>query len=137
MGQARATVQSDFITPPRAALMFAVATGAASSLDLRTVGQQTGDMSKANSPQSGLVGKYITMHAETTDVYYIFGLTSASVTSANAPVVATAGTNAAGVCMRLPAGQSVSYKLEEGVDLFIGFMASSAGILRIHQSSPA
>jgi hypothetical protein len=140
-GQTEATRQSDFITPPRAGQIAAIAvTSTAGSQDLRLCGQQTVSMANANQQAAqatpGLPGHYATFEADGGDIYVLFGPTLASVTGGNVPVIATTGVNAAGACFKIPSGQNIQCKLEVTTDLFIGFITSATATLRIAQSSP-
>jgi hypothetical protein len=92
----------------------------------------------------GVVGSFITIRAETSDVGVIFGATQASVTTTNVPALATVGTvsgagaytQAAGVCYRIPAGTEKRFKLAVGTDNFMGFVGSGVGVMRLYMSSP-
>jgi hypothetical protein len=104
----------------------------------------------------GVAGNCLTIFPDGADLYVMFGPTQASVTGANAPVIATVGTKtaggytrAAGVCWHLPnlAGSSsgiLGYRLHleitgnplsiasgntaasGGGDLFMGYISSAA-----------
>jgi hypothetical protein len=131
------TRQADTYTPPRSLLIanLAVSTSAGSQ-DLSAIDNQTVNLSKANATQIGIVGCYVDFFADGTDVGVVFGSTSASVTTTNAPVFATTGVNTAGVCWRIPAGAKATWYLQAGVDLFVGFVGAGSGFLRIARSSP-
>src|SRR6185312_1446836 len=125
----------------------------ASLLDLRTLtsglSYDPGDASKAqgaNAPPNGpvgAVGSFITIFADTSDVGYILGTAKADVTGANVPALATNGavdangvyTGAAKTCARIPSGQSARFRLQVGVDNFLGFVAAGAGQIRVYISS--
>lgn len=112
---------------------------------------QLGAGAPANGP-GGAVGSWITLSPETADVGIITGPTKASVSAGNAPVLATAGaidanglyTPTAGVCWRirdqLVAPSPISdrrFKLQKGVDEWLGFVPSANGVLRLYISSEA
>ena len=99
--------------------------------------RQTGD------DPTMLARNYLTVECDV-DLAVIFAATIAAVTGANAPVIATVGTlNASGVYTAvtgvgfvLYAKQPRRFLLQQGVDLFMGFVAAGAGVLRVYQSSP-
>jgi hypothetical protein len=146
---------------------FAVTTAPA-FLNLASLLQPTFNQASAQTAiVSGILGQdgnYVTIWSDTgADLGIIFGVTQASVTGGNAPVLATVGTVAAGVytpaagtCWRIPAGTSARFHLQppqgpfgvqsftggagEGVqaagDLFMGYVGSAAGVCRLYQSNP-
>ena len=146
--------QSFLITPPRA---FGQLTGevcvlatstTAGVIDMRTVGVALANLSNSNGVAAaegriGLTGNFCLIFAETADLGLIVGPTLASVTTTNAPNLATAGsvngsgvyTNVAGTCARVPAGTFVEFCPQSTQDLFLGFVASAAGKIRIYQNS--
>lgn len=127
----------EYVMPPRAGQLTSVAVSAvAGSLDMRQLGNQTVDTKQQITSTVGLPGRYVTFFADGADVYVTFGPTNASVTGANAPVAATNGINGVGVGSKIPSGQNRRWLLAVGTDLFIGFVASAAGQLRIEPSSP-
>jgi hypothetical protein len=140
------------ITPPRAhgaisGEILALATSAvAASLNLGILFQQAPNLAAASGSQlQGVVDQELTIFAETSDLGVIFAPSQAAVTTGNAPVLATVGTvNGAGVysavagtCYRIPAGQERRVLTQRNVDLWLGFVASAAGVMRLFQSSPA
>ena len=128
---------SDYILPPRAGFLTAITVSvAAGSQDLRLCGIQLFNSSNTANSKPGFQGKYITLFADGADVGVIFGQTLASVTGANAPVLATTGVDVAGVCWRIANGGKESYLIAAGYDVFIGFVGSAGGVLRIAASSP-
>jgi hypothetical protein len=132
-----ASRQADTYIPPRGGLIACLAvTTSASSQDLRLIDNQTVKQSSSATLQAGITGCFVDFYADGTDVYLIFGSTSAQVTSGNAPVATTTGVNTAGVAFHLPSGQSHSWYLEKGTDNFIGFVGAGSGYLRIARSSP-
>jgi hypothetical protein len=149
MGETEATRQYHFETPPRAGFLASLAvTNAAASQDLRLIGNQTGNMAQTNQAlPTGLPGHRVELFADGGDVYVIFGPTAASVSAGNAPVIATNGVNVAGVCMKIPTGTRVKYKLEPSPqgpnapaipttgDNFVGYITTATAQLRIAQVS--
>lgn len=77
------------------------------------------------------------------DIGIVFGPTNASVSSANAPVIATNGTltgatytGAAGTCFVIKANsQPTRFLPQAGLDNFLAIVGSGAGKVRIYQSS--
>jgi hypothetical protein len=77
------------------------------------------------------------------DLAVIFGATQALVTTTNVPVIATVGTvngsgvytGAAGTAFLLYAKTPKRFLLQDTLDLFMGFVASGAGTMRLYQSS--
>ena len=137
MTQARVSVLADFIVPPRAGQISVLAvTSSAASQDLRLLGNQTGNMGAANTQTTGAPGHYVTFLADTEDVYVNFGVSQAAVTTANAPVIATTGVNAASACFRIVKDTQLQVFLEAGVDNFIGYIGAGNGNLRVFISSP-
>jgi hypothetical protein len=136
MGESRATVQSNFITPPRAAQCAALAvTTTAANQDLRLIGLQTPDITTSNpGPVVGLPGHFARFFADGGDVYLLFS--PAALAGGNVPASATTGVNAAGVCAKIASGTFEDFKLEMGVDNFVNYVtASGTATLRIFQSS--
>lgn len=77
------------------------------------------------------------------DLGVILGKAAADVTVGNVPALATVGTLASGVytgvaqtCWYIPAKTPTRFLLQEGVDNFLGVVASGVGTCRIYQSSP-
>jgi hypothetical protein len=84
---------------------------------------------------SGYVGHFIDVFSDGADTGIITGPTSASVSGANAPVLATTGNSGtAGVCMRINAGQTKRYFITAD-DRFMGVVSSATTLLRIALSS--
>lgn len=146
---------------PRAGkIIVAAVTAAASSIDLATGGEQS--MSENNSmnygPQSqaasvaigqyggntvqtitplsptGLIGRWIDITADGTDIGIVSGATSAAVTGGNAPVFATNGAaGTAGVCRRIFAGTTEAFYVLPD-DRFLGVVGVGNGQIRITPS---
>jgi L-cysteine desulfidase len=130
------TLASDMIQAPRAAQCANLAvTTTAIAVDLRLVGNQTPNMAAATG-KVGTQQRFVTIYADGADLGVIFGPTSASVSGANVPALATVGTNVAGVCARIPVGQERSYYVMAGTDVWVGVVGSAAGSVRITPSSP-
>jgi hypothetical protein len=108
---------------------------------------QTGVSQAAFNRQTGddpkqVIRNYVTIECDV-DLAIVFGPTLASVTTTNVPVIATVGTvNASGVYSPAAGTAFVIYAklptrvlLQDQVDLFMGFVASGAGTMRLYQSS--
>lgn len=136
------TKLSNEISPPIAGRITVVATSTgAATLDLRTAGPQSVNMSSGDIPPAtggvdppGLVGRYVDFFADAADVGIIFGATTAAVSSSNAPALATNGTNAAGCCQRIAAGTYRTWLVDKENPI-IGYVAAASGQLRIVPSS--
>lgn len=100
------------------------------------------DATHRADPKS-IVRNYLTIECDV-DLGVIFGATAALVSAAGTvPAIATVGTLSGGVytpsdktCWVIYAKQPTRFLLQEGVDLFLGFVASGAGTMRLYQSSP-
>ncbi|HEY6783598.1 MAG TPA: hypothetical protein VI159_01530 [Gemmatimonadales bacterium] len=138
MPQIEATRQADFITPPRAGQITALAvTTVAASASLLTMGNQTANQANANTLNIGLPGHYITLYADGGDVYILFGPDQASVSSGNAPSPTATGANATGACFVIPTGVAMNVRPESNVDQWIGYVTKTGtATLRIAQTSP-
>ncbi len=109
-------------------------------------GATPGSSSGAGGP--GVKGYYITIYADGTDIGIILGATAASVSGGGAPVMNQTGSvggtgiyaGATGTCYRIPAGQERRYKLQVGLDNYLGFIGAGTpgvtGTIRIYQSTP-
>jgi hypothetical protein len=136
MGESQQSRQADYVLPPRAGLIGAVAvTTSAGSQQMTLLDNQAKDPTNADALQVGPLGCYVSFTADGGDVYVVFGPTQASVTGANAPVIATTGVNVAGV----------AYKLKQDVekplllttqDVWMGYIGSASCTLRFYRSSP-
>lgn len=83
----------------------------------------------------GFVGHWVKLVADGADVGFITGPTSASVSGANAPTLATTGgATVAGTCDRIFAGTTWQF-LVKGDDRYLGVVGSAGGSLRIVQTS--
>ena len=140
------------ICPPRASnkgqvggmVAVAVTTGTG-VIDLTKLLAQAKNLATNGGRQAGgVVGQFITIEADGADVGIVFGKAIADVTGGNAPSLTAVGTvdasgiytDAAGICFRIPSGQNISVRPQLKTDLFLGFVGSAAGFLRIFQSSP-
>lgn len=89
-----------------------------------------------------VVRNYVTIECDV-DLGIIFSSTLAGVTGGNAPAIAAVGSlvsnayvGAAGTCFVLYAKQPLRILLQDsGMDIFMGFVASGAGTMRLYQSS--
>jgi hypothetical protein len=90
--------------------------------------------SSRNVDQQGLLGRYVYLRAVTSTVGFICGPTQALVTSANAPVLATTGSNTAGCCDRLIPEEWQEMWIS-GSTRWLGYVATGAGTLIIRASS--
>ena len=125
-------VQTCDITPPRRGAVLAITTDTTSrpyDLTLLTMG---------GVPYSGTVSQHIflTIQAETADVYYFFH--SATDSSMSKTAALAAGGSAAYAnthCAYLQAGQSVTHRIHLSVDKWIEVQGSGSGICRLFASS--
>lgn len=139
--------------------IVAAVTAVASSVDLTAGGEQSGSEAfamnaspgaggptVANSvsgggtaqalPQvnpKGNVARWVDITADGVDIGIVSGPTAASVTGANAPVLATNGNGAAGTCARIFAGQTQPFYVLPD-DRFLGLVGTGAGQIRIWPS---
>lgn len=129
--------QANNAVPPRAGLVSVLATSTtAASQDLRLCGNQSlNATNNATEQPAGLPGHWVRFEAVTADCGIVLGPTSASVTGGNVPSLAASGVNATGACVRIPAGQYREFRLAQGVDVFLGYVASGAGQLIVTQVS--
>ena len=149
--------QAQFVTAPRTsagtaaivgeAVTFATS-GAASYLEMDNLLQQTVTQTSPTQTYKGVTDNFVTIAAITSTLYIIFGATAANVSGAHAPVVPNgsggvgtissgAYTRAAGTAFPIPAGTSIRFRLQKGIDNFMGFIATGAGFASLYQSSPA
>lgn len=135
-GQTEATRQADWIYPPLAGNCYASVMVASTviTLNLATIGPQAGVVSPFGNvvqQPGGLVGHYGHFCADgSSNVYCIFGSTQASVSSTNAPVTSSTGTNVAGVCFPMPAGVVVPFKISVDTQ-WASFISTGTPTLRI------
>lgn len=121
---------------PGASFVKAV-TGAAGSVDLRLIGNQTQDISDSSKTEIGAQKNYIDVQNDgNVNLYVSFGVTAPT------PNPAAAGPNAAGNCYMIPPGGTLpGYYLRPGADLFIGHICGTAAggsgntVMRIFQTS--
>lgn len=140
------TRKANEVTAPVAGQITVIAGAlAAGSLDLATTGPTAINMQNADKQPvgdgsgtvtiAGGVDRYVEFYADGVDIGLVFGATAAAVTGANAPVLAQTGTNAAGACMRIPAGIGRSLFIHPATR-YVGYVASAAtGFLRISVAS--
>lgn len=139
------TRQVNFYELPLAGNLFARAcvAGTPDYVDLQTIGNQTKDPTDVEKLGVGCVGREVDIFVDgVVPIYIIAGPTQASVTGGNAPAIATAGTNVAGICVPLyptaatgPANKPYRYKVRSGTR-FLGFISSGTPTIRIAPSSP-
>lgn len=149
-------VKNQFYTPPRASnptgtgqeIVFPVAPNTAGVINLTVVPviQPYNASASQTQERTGVVGHYVTIYADGVDIGVIFGVSLASVSSGGAPVLSAYGvasatggyTGATGTCHRIPAGNERRYLLQEGVDLYMGYVGASGptGAIRMYQSDP-
>jgi hypothetical protein len=144
-----ASRKAAFISAPRAlqatgpqGQVLAVSVSAVASYFALSAGlSQAPFDSTTRSDLKSLTRNYLTIECDV-DLGIILGSTAALVTAGNAPVIATVGTLAAGVytaaagtCFVIYAKQPTRILLQDGLDLFFGFVASGAGTMRVYQSS--
>lgn len=140
-----------FISAPRATLalgppgqVVAITVSAvAAALDLRAGFSQAAPNRTTGDDPKQVTRNFVTVECDV-DLAVIFGQTLALVTAGNVPAIATVGTvNASGVYTPAAAGtafviyakQPTRLLLQDTLDLFMGFVASGAGTLRLYQSS--
>ena len=95
----------------------------------------------------GATGSFFTLLTDGPDLGFIAGRTLASVSGANAPNLSATGTlnsdgtylGTQGVCHRLSIldGYRHRYRLQIGVDNFLGIVGSASGLVRLYVSSEA
>ncbi len=119
------------VTVSSTASYFALAAG---------ISQAASNRSTGDDPKSP-TRNYLTIECDV-DLGIIFGSTAALVTGNNVPALATVGTLTSGVytpaaktCFEVYAKQPIRLLLQDGVDLYLGFVASGAGTMRLYQSS--
>jgi hypothetical protein len=151
MSTPAASRKSDFQSPPRAyqadgpegqAAALAVSTSAIAVDLTQGFSQAAYDGQRGADPRSPS-NNYLTIVADV-DIGIIFGPTAASVSSGNAPAIATTGTlssnayvGAAGTCFVVPADFAVRFLLQPALDKFVGIVGSGNGVVRLYQSSPS
>lgn len=140
----------DFVSCPRAhqasgpegQVVAVTVSTTADYINLQTgISQATFDRATGADPKS-ITRNYLTIECDV-DLGIIFGSTVAMVNDAgNVPAIATVGTlsngtytAAAKTCHVLYAKQPARFLLQSGVDLYMGFVASGAGTMRLYQSS--
>lgn len=127
--------------PPGQVAALSVSTTAGAVSLLPGIAQAAVNRVTGDDPKQ-VTRNFVTIECDV-DLGVIFGPTLASVTTTNVPVIATVGslvanvyTGAAGTCFVLYAKQPLRILLQDsGMDIFMGFVASGAGIMRLYQSS--
>lgn len=123
---------ANWLSPPRAGQVTAITVStSASSQDMTLIGNQTRSLANQWTNTTGAMGKIVVIYADGADLGVITGPTQASVTTSNAPALATTGVNTPGVCFRIQAGTYQAFELSAGMDNWLGFVASGSGTMRI------
>ncbi len=144
-----ASRKADYVSPPRAhqatgpeGQVLAVTVGGAADYFQVSSGisQAPFDRTKGDDPSS-MGRNYLTIECDV-DLAIIFGKTAALVTGGNVPVIATVGTlsgglytGAAGTAFVIFAKIPMRFLMESGQDLYMGFIGSGAGTMRLYQMS--
>ena len=132
---------------PGSVVTIAVTTGA-SLINLSTTYPQAGNvLNSLGQALAGLSGQRLVLQADGADLGIILGVAAADVTSTNAPSLTAHGsvdgsgmyTPAAGSCFRVFAGTTIEFvpdlNLSKPSDIFLGFIGSASGYLRMFQVS--
>lgn len=96
-----------------------------------------------NTTGKGVVGNFITVHAQGQDLYLSVGATGPQVTGISAATVGAitaSGTyqGATGAAWRVPANESLRFIPQPGIDRVMAVVASTGtGTCRIYQSNPS
>ncbi len=135
----RATSQSDNIVPPRMGSVWVQtvdATARPYNIELLPFG------GKAITTPNQSDHIYLTMLAETNDVFYFFdsatgsSLSDTATNAAGTPLTATTMSGSAAMCSRLPVGVPVAVRIDRRTDKWIQLKtASTGGVVRIWASS--
>ncbi len=124
------------ITPPRKNYVLAITT------DANVRAYDISSLSMGGQTPSGGGGQrhevYLTIQAETTDVFFYFHTATDSALSTT-DAISAGGTAAyaATHSARIPAGQERTYMLDRSLDKFLVIKSTGAGICRIFAASPA
>lgn len=129
------TRQADFVLPPRLSNIGRYSmTTAFAAADVRLVGSQTVDQASVAQYEVGAPGCYVRVTATGADAWIAFGSSS---TVSSALDATTAAVNGSSGCVCITAGTYQDFRLERGVDNFIGYgTASGTGLLTVFISSP-
>lgn len=126
--------------PPGQVVAITVSITAAVLSLVTGVSQAPFDRTLGNDPKQ-LSRNFVTIECDV-DIGVIFSTLIADVTGTNVPAIATVGTvdavgtyTAAKTCFVIYAKQPTRILLQEGADLFMGFVGSAAGTMRLYQSS--
>lgn len=127
--------------PPGQVVAITVSTTAA-ALNLGAGVSQAAFNRQTGDDPTQLQRNYVTIECDV-DLGVIFSSTLAGVTGANVPAIATVGTvDASGnytpavkTTFVIYAKQPTRILLQQGLDVFMGFVASGAGTMRLYQSS--
>ena len=150
-----ATSQYFARTPPRASQLAApgsvapiAVSVAAGALNLSTTFVQAAGPSSWGTQTNGLCGTRLILEADGADIGIACATNAADVTGANAPSLTAAGSLSTdgnyaytpppvGGCFRIFAGTSIEFIPQVGIDVFLAFVGSGNGFLRIYQCSAA
>lgn len=91
--------------------------------------------------QNGVTDNYITIFADGADIGIVCAvnqlLANAVSLTAKGSLSSTGGyQGATGVCHRIPSGDERRYYVQQGVDVWLGFIGSATGTMRLYQSNP-
>ena len=121
------TVHHDDITAPVAGSVAAIDTSSTQvSTNLSSLG--------SGADPSALRGCYVSMRAETSDVYYVMSATASTAAAPTGAAITIASRTGATQCYVLPAGQETSFRLRSGKP-FLHAIGSAAGVLRVAVTS--
>lgn len=128
MGQTEATRQSDYIVPPRKALVSVVSvTSTSAATTMATYGQTAYTAGSTVSYGS----HYWNFQADGADVYIAFDTATLTVDDT------ATGALAATTCAKIPRDTTLQVKLNPANDVYVAYKtASGTAKLRIWQSSP-
>ena len=152
MTESLAARKNFFFTGPRSSglalpgslAVIAVTTGA-SYINLSLLYAGSGNPTTPSGSQiQGALNQFISVYADTANVGIVLGVTAAQVSGSSAPSLTGAGSVSSGVytpvannteCWVIPAGTFVRFSPMLTQDLFMGFVGSTNGYIRIYQSS--
>lgn len=127
--------------PPGQVAVISVSS-TADYLDLtKGINQAPRNTSSAGADPASPTDNYLAIECDV-DLGIVFGKTAALVTSGNVPAIATAGSVTSGVysgaakqCFVVYAKTPMRFLTKRGQDNFLGFVAASAGTMRVFQMS--
>lgn len=135
MAEFTGTRQADYVLPPRLSNIGRYSmTTAFAAADVRLVGNQTVAIGSPQQEEVGAPGCYVRVTATGADAWIAFGSAS---TVSSALDATTSGVNTTTGCVCITAGTYQDFRLERGVDNWIGYgTASGTGLLTVFISSP-